>query len=157
MTKIDDEMVNRAEKAWLEVSFAGRGGAMRAALEAALSPKPEPEIEVTEGMILESLKDWFKTGFRESCVEYYGAALAATYRAMESTHLKEWRTRDGHLPGDAAYAAKSAPQGVNAAAPVKETGGGVGSIGEWFMHSRKTDNPECHFALSLRSHRRRDD
>lgn len=49
MTKIDDEMV---ERAFVKLGYGSAHNRqdLRRALEAALSPKPEPEIEVSEGM-----------------------------------------------------------------------------------------------------------
>lgn len=126
MTKIDDEMVERAVKAfgWTPTQLgscrvfqtdAPHIG-MRKALEAALSPKPGPEIEVSEGMLKDgraALISWWLSEDEDA----QKSALKSAYRAMESTRLKE-----------AAYAAKSTPQGVNAGAPEKATGGGVGMV-----------------------------
>ena len=122
MTKIDDEMVERAVSAYLLADEKLTiEGAMRAGLEAALSPKPEPEIEVSEGMRKAGFGAWRKafemTLAYDDLTPQAHRCLEEVFRAMESTRLKE--AQEG-----AAYAAKDAPQGVNAAAPVKETGRG---------------------------------
>lgn len=129
MTEIDDAMLERAVRAHGSTNPHERTyERMRKALEAALSPKPEPEIEVTEGMRLAAMH----------CANNLGEMLPFNflkyYRAMRAQEIKE-----------AAYAAKSAPQGVNAAAPVKETGGGVGGT-----HGRSGD-------IGYTFHRRKDD
>ena len=51
MTKITDDMVGQAIKAWGSAE-GGLHAAMRRGLEAALNPSVEPEIEVTEEMLL---------------------------------------------------------------------------------------------------------
>ena len=159
MTEIDDEMIRRFREA--SGPYLGLpkppGGALvsdeairawkkevaRGILEKTLNPppKPEPEIEVSEGMQESGLSAYWHpggtivaTGWNESARKQ----ISGVYRAMESTRLKE-----------AAYAAKSAPQfdygdaavqtktgrvecdlggRVSSAAPVKETGGGVGMV-----------------------------
>lgn len=90
MTEIDDEMVKRAVKAFTEMDgeWATCREQVLCILEAALNPKPEPEIEVTEGMERAGMKAWQEwvnnTGFN---TEKVGAVVV--YRAMESTRLKE--------------------------------------------------------------------
>lgn len=174
MTKIDDEMVERAMQTPCTsvdriVGHYLNFSTVRNALEAALSPKPEPEIEVSEGMRqagLQAGRDWWDG-------KLDGSMIAAQYRAMESTRLKEaakkrtivngdwvdfelpkWRTRDGHLPGDAPSGAKSAPRGVSAAAPVKETGG-AGRVHTHRRHGDAPNHPDGYGPPAF--HRRNDD
>jgi len=175
MTEIDDEMVKRFRQ--VSGPYLGLpkppGGALvskeaisawkneiaRGILEKTLNPppKPEPEIEVSEGMI-EAAKI-------ANPIWEWGPSITQRikeiYRAMRVQEIKEaeivqqWKF--GPMGKGAAYAAKSAPQGVSSAAPVKETGGGVGRKMRTFtVHSRKTDElkEDCSHVWP---HRRRDD
>ena len=84
MTEIDDEMVDRAIEAFSRLRDANTTKeAMRNALAAGLYTKPEPEIEVTEGMM--------RAGY-EAAGGFYAISEGTVeniYRAMESTRLKE--------------------------------------------------------------------
>jgi len=141
MTKIDDEMVERAAKAayeaderypgdWSKAYHTSKSAwknFIRVGLEAALSPKPEPEIEVSEGMRWAAMNYANHKGF------LLPSHFCELYRVMRAKEAQE----------GAAYAAKSAPQGASAGAPVKETGGRVERRMRAFtVHSRKTDEPK---------------
>lgn len=91
--EIDDAMIDRFDKAAMAAGNTGENrllypppdirDVIRAGLEAALSPKPEPEIEVTEGMM--------RAGY-EAAGGFYAISEATVeniYRAMESTRLKQ--------------------------------------------------------------------
>jgi len=113
MTEIDNDMIERARKAMSKHHMHWfKDEAIRAGITAALSPpKPDPEIEVSEGMEVAAM----------NCANSLGELIPRNfrkyYRAMRAQEVKE-----------APYAAKPAPQGVSSAAPVKETGGGVGGV-----------------------------
>ena len=94
--EIDDAMIDRFDKA---AKVAGNTGenrllypppdirdVIRAGLEAALSPKPEPEIEVTEAMLEAGNEAWNKvtdaSPSESKRHETYDKAMRAIYRAM---------------------------------------------------------------------------
>lgn len=175
MTEIDDEMVERY------IEAAGRkaikaGGYLRAddkqreitraGLEAALNPKPEPEIEVSEGMCeagrLEAERHgWNVKGMDEHELVGWWCDIKSIYRAMESTRLKEAEQEprretvseilERFRREAAPEGAKSAPQGVSAAAPEQTIGSNVGLWGNLHTHRRKGDQG------STLAHRRKDD
>jgi hypothetical protein len=143
--EITDEIVERFYEAYQDNGypmFSSVEPRIRRALTAALTT--EPEIEVTEAMERAGLSAYYNTHENHYQPRYSAHDnMARAYRAMVKA---------------APSGAKSAPQGVSAGAPEKATGGGVWAhIGEWFTHSRETDNPELHFAASLRKHRRSTD
>lgn len=148
MTEIDDEMVDRAEASFVrnfrdpKIAFTTMD--VRGLLEAALHPKPEPEIEVSEGMI-EAAKianpiwEWGPS-ITQRIKEIYRAMRAveaqegAAYAAKDAP-LHERRhglvsvlskdTRSGEDRRDAPYGAKGARQGASGARAEQTTGGGV--------------------------------
>jgi hypothetical protein len=118
--EIDDAMIERYMDA-IEKCAAERGliyrrdrEVARAGLTAALT---EPEIEVTEAMCTAGVNAF-------DASPPFTSSVAAMYRAMVKA---------------APNGAKSAPQGVNAGAPEKATGGGV-ERKEWKFHDREGDS-----------------
>ena len=110
MTEIDDEMVKRAmayaKREWCTPDAkVGTADQWASFLAEVLNPKPEPEIEVSEGMVKIA-----QEVYHENRDGPWHELWRRIYRAMESTRLKE-----------TAYAAKDASQGVSSGAPVNET------------------------------------
>jgi hypothetical protein len=139
--EIDDETITRSIDAYNE-AFKTKGNwereAMAAAIRAALT---EPEIEATSVMLNEgrvAMNAWWDVEDDDQ----EGVPVAGVYRAMvKAAHsgaksAQQWVAGDApeQVIGDAVghwgcRIKTGAPQGVNAGAPEKAPGGGVG--GAW--------------------------
>jgi hypothetical protein len=135
--EITDEMVELAGTIYAANLWDQKVGWNRAAMRAALTAAiTEPEVEVTDAMVDVGTKTFYAPGI--TIPPAIREAMARAYRAMVKAAPK---------------GAKSAPQGVNAGAPEKTTGGGVERIllgyhyrcgelrpgGKIHQHRRSTD------------------
>jgi hypothetical protein len=152
--EITDEMVKRALSAFVNNYEAGHKQ-MRAALTAALT---KPEIEVTSAMLNAgrvAMDAWWDVEDDDQ----EGVPVAEVYRAMVNAVPSGAKSAQQWVAGDAPEQVirdevghwgcrikTGAPQGVNAAAPEKATGGGV--LGT--LHARKGEK-------KAHQHRRKDD
>ena len=87
--EVTDEMAMRAWRAYMDAGHdADSYKAIRAALQAALNPPPELEIEVSDGMH-RAAQEWLQS-YGPDAAKWLGSyAYESIYRAMEAQRRKE--------------------------------------------------------------------